>query len=81
MKLDNTPGFFDDLLDKVEDKKDDPTIVRKDENENVINTPDPPIAVSENKGKKEEVKEDVKMFFANLYPNIEVKEKLKKLQK
>ena len=90
MKPDNTPGFFDDLLDKVEDKvenkvedkKDDLTIVRKDENENVINTPDPPNVVSDNKEVKEDVKEDVKMFsFANLYPNIRGKGKVEEITK
>ena len=81
-------GFFDDLVDKKdedkkdedkkdEDKKDEVTIVRRDENENVIDTPK---LVSDNV--KEEVTEDVKMFsFANLYPNMKGKGKVEEITK
>ena len=74
-------GLFDDLTER-EDKKEEKevTVVRKDENENVINTPDPPNLVSNES--KEEVKEDVKMFsFANLYPNIKGKGKVEEITK
>jgi len=71
-------GFFDDLVDKKdEDKKDEVTVVRRDENENVIDTPK---LVSDNV--KEEVTEDVKMFsFANLYPNMKGKGKVEEITK
>jgi len=84
-------GFFDDLFDTdkkndsdaVRDKvdtikdADEVTVVRRDENENVIDTLKP---VKEEV--KEDVKEDVKMFsFANLYPNMKGKGKVEEITK
>lgn len=68
-------GFFDDLTDK---KEEEVTVVRKDENENVIDTP----KLTSEDDKKSDVKEDVKMFsFANLYPNIKGKGKVEEITK
>jgi hypothetical protein len=86
-------GFFDDLIDTnkkdedaandvvdiVNDVKnvDEVTVVRRDENENVIDTPKP---VKDEV--KEDAKEDVKMFsFANLYPNMKGKGKVEEITK